>query len=352
MGLGTAANPLARALLCILAFLLPLAYWSPIYGELEAKWALLAVGVPLVLLFLPGLRWGPVHSLALALLAWGTVTAFWSPATPDLWKGVIAIGLFGIGAAIEDLRPSLAAFALGMLPATFLHTIGNADLASEPAVLCTIGLAANELWWFAPCLIPAIAIAQQRASLLALALGAVILSPRSLILLLAGTLAMLAFPNRDVGLFSLASIADRLAIWQWTLTHLTWLGHGAGSYEAIIGDNIAEYAHNEVLQGAYELGLPGVALGSWLYGALLWQSDLRERLVLLALGVFAMFGFPLYMPATLFLGALVAGHATRDRGVVRLPEPYGSAAIRSQSWREELRAQNPGGSGGRPALPV
>ena len=76
------------------------------------------------------------------------------------------------------------------------------------------------------------------------------------------------------------------------------------------------HAHNDYLELVYELGAVGAVLGA-LFAWELWGPLNSARLVLIVFAVEACFAFPSHLPATLAIAALVAGHAVRDRVVVR-----------------------------------
>lgn len=127
----------------------------------------------------------------------------------------------------------------------------------------------------------------------------------------------------------------RWPLWTDTIGALTTFGHGIGSYYvempryvqaypiAYIGR--PEFAENEFLNFAFELGAPGALLLAGLFGlALFGQASLKLRIAALALLVVSCLGFPLHMPATVFLGGLVLGHCLRGAEPVG---PYDRDAV-------------------------
>ena len=96
------------------------------------------------------------------------------------------------------------------------------------------------------------------------------------------------------------------------------------------------YAHNDLVQVAYELGLPGLALAL----AFIWfvlQSDRPERFVFLALIVEAIFAFPTHLATTGAIGALLAGVSVCDLPRVCLSNVIGrdrryAGARRGRRW--------------------
>jgi hypothetical protein len=121
----------------------------------------------------------------------------------------------------------------------------------------------------------------------------------------------------------------RWPLWMDTVGALTTFGHGIGNYFVTMPAYVREYpvayigrpefAENEFLNFAFELGAPGALLLAGIFGlALFGRATLRPRLAVLALLVVSCLGFPLHMPATVFIGGLVLGHCLRD------PEPVGT----------------------------
>ncbi|MDQ7086563.1 MAG: O-antigen ligase family protein [Acidobacteriota bacterium] len=143
------------------------------------------------------------------------------------------------------------------------------------------------------------------------------------------------------------TMETRRALWVNTgamIREHPWLGVGAGRWNVVYplfqrrveptpGFGLRRqprHAHNEVLEFAAELGVPGVGLLVLLVGAALWRlgrragsGDAGAGLRLAGLGavvVHAQVSFPLHAPATAALFWIVAGSALRPEGGAR-PRP-------------------------------
>jgi len=185
-------------------------------------------------------------------------------------------------------------------------------------------------------------LAQERGALVALAVAAVLLSGRTLLLVGALVVVMLLLPeHRDF--VDSASMAQRLAIWSATATHLTFFGHSIGTFASIeqtaLPRALVEHAHNDILEAAFEIGSPGTLVALALASMAVYRAAFTERLVLVALAVEGLFGFPLHEPATVFMGAVVAGHAARGWPVVRLRESLRAASLRAWLVDRAVRHQ-------------
>lgn len=142
--------------------------------------------------------------------------------------------------------------------------------------------------------------------------------------------AALAAPLTAFTASKLASANERWLIWRGTLALLAetpWHGHGPGTFHVVYprfslpGDRSARhYAHNDPLQIAVELGMPGVLLTLALVGAVAstWRRGRRrsdgvgrrlesDALVagLAAVAAHSVFDYDGYVPATLVLAGFV-----------------------------------------------
>lgn len=179
----------------------------------------------------------------------------------------VALGVIGLLSTRQFLLAVIAALPLPILP-----------LSRDPIVaLAAAGAGALRGWW----------------RVAAIAGGAVLL------------VALVGYSGRV-----LANV-QRLQTWADAASHLSVFGHGLGSFRWAYPE--MEYAHNDALQIAYELGIPGLVAGVSGSAYILWSGPSAERMIVLAFLVEGLFDFPLYQPATGFLAALAAGHVVRAR---------------------------------------
>ena len=191
----------------------------------------------------------------------------------------------------------------------------NHNMASEGAAMTLVLLIGYRLWWLLPGLLPTLA-AGSRTPILALGaagLFALWRQSRFLALLTAIGCSFVAVAFISS---SLASLTERLHLWQDALPGLTVFGRGLGSwigefppYQLSSDPLIMRYenAHNDYLQIVFELGVPGALLVLCALLRLLWSPRNPEWYACLVFAGMACFGFPLYEPVTAGLLVVCAG---------------------------------------------
>jgi len=274
------------------------------------------------------------------LLTYCVSSLFWS-ANPIDGLGFLAqlglyLAVFMLGGRF-NLRPVLIGLAVGLIPcgiATIIQhywnqhlflsfvsdnagTFINCDIAAEVAALVFIGALAQRMWWAIPALLPMLIYPQSRTAWAALAGTALFWiwrKDKMVAICIAVLCACIAFMLYFTG-FKAGGLHERLGLWQDTISGFTWFGHGIGSFSTAFPfyDNHldtmlvhADYAHSDVLQIIFELGVGAVFF--FIFAALcLTGTDLTAKLVFVAF-LFEMLGdFPLHVPMQPFIGAFVAG---------------------------------------------
>lgn len=363
---------IGRWVLPAFAFAVSTAYW-PFWhdGAISPKWLVLAA-LPLVL-FLVRPRMTAGHWAGIALLVYSAVSALWSVAPLETVSGVLRWSLFGaafiIAAEVSDLRRTCSAVAIGVSISGFIAlaevigwaTIpeanhpaalyGNRNYLAEMAALSIVAAVGYRLWWALPGLILALALPMSKAAFLGVGAAAMVAIWRHSRAMAAFSLVACCIcgfvASQIIGGFDgIRSLGVRLDIWSTALSNLTVFGHGAASFQSMyvllyqyadIPLGRPENAHNEFINLAFEVGVPGI-MAAALLSVAAWRGGLQtERCVLAALGAIAIFGFPLHVPATGFMAAVVAGRLCGHGG--RLRRLYGSR-------RDSLHARS-GGIGPR-----
>lgn len=128
------------------------------------------------------------------------------------------------------------------------------------------------------------------------------------------------------GVFFYATVGSsdllRLEFWSIAVHHLTWFGHGVGSFNAIYvttGPNTlthAENVHNDYLQLAFEFGIEAIGV-YWVIAAALSRTGARDWPVMVGFATFGLFYFPLWSAIPAFIGCVVAGHILRGYDPLR-----------------------------------
>jgi hypothetical protein len=337
-------------LLGLLAFVVAIALWpSAPGGALVLRWCVLALFlcVMFVLRMPERQAMTPGHICGLALMIWGFASLSWTiqifdGANEFLQWELVAVPAFLFGATVLSLREVYIGLSLGVSVSTvfaIFQTLGyhpvievaspaglfaNRDPMAEIAALIVIGCMASRIWWAVPGPLLAVALVGERTAIAALALtGLAWLFMRHRMVAIAIAL-FIAIPG---GAYvathgtAVSSLGDRAAFWQDTVDGLTVTGRGIGSFFAAYPQHLdhfietqslrPDHAHNDFLEAAFELGIPGALLLAALFVIAIGRLDGPESYVILGLGILCLAVFPLHYPATLFLGALAGGRACR-----------------------------------------
>ena len=330
-----------------LAFLTSALYWPGVAGAATVpRWAAIALVVPVLL---KDQRLTAPHVAGGLFLVWAALSMAWNTAVLDGMGALLILlmlaACFCLGNQLADLRKIYIGAALGLTVSSAVsifqwfgfHQVPswggpgglfvNGAFMAEAAALVLVALVAERLWWFVPGLLPALMLPDARTAVLACVTVLMIAFRRSRFI----WLALCVVP---VGAYfyvsakGYGSVNERLEIWRSTLSGVTLFGHGIGSFWSaypaydlrpaapIALRNTPEFAHNEFLTVAFELGIVGLLLFCGLCVTLAGPLD-TARLVLIALFVESCFDFPLHLPVTGFLGMVVAGHAVRNRYLLR-----------------------------------
>lgn len=343
----------------VLTFLVAVSYVPGLPSNAYVgRWSVVLVGAAL-LLWTVRLEPGRAHRMGAALLIWAMWASAW---TVSIWEHAYGLlhlvsmaAVFCVAHAYrgptDPIWRALAlgvtvsagfsiAQAIGYQPVWSLLTIGSTGLyltknmAADAAVLALIGaagLVVRQGWRSAAYLLPGPAVTfylvHSRAAALALyvaVLAAVMITarPRARFLLaytwvaITGAAAWAAWDH-------LGAFNDRWSIWTLVARNINLWGDGLESL-AVAAPHI-EYAHNEVIQFAFELGAPSLLLWGVAAHALTGQrahTHVTERAALLALLASSMFWFTLHTPLGAYMAALLAGYLSgcRDRaGRAQLP---------------------------------
>lgn len=337
--------------LLMLGFTLMTAYWPWSGAATTPRWCVLALACVALPLFEftgrwtdppPRLTWG--HIVGGAFVLWATASWWWSVAPYDtngaLLGLVIFVAVFMLGARVDNLGPFWVGAALGIgvnSALVVLDLLGviayeqysrpsglfvNGLYLAEVAVLVLVGLWPTA-WGRGPGLIltlPSILLVSvARGPLLALGVclvGWLWSRMRWMALICTATMLIggaVAFAYRP------STVTLRLEMWGDAIESSTAIGHGFGTYFQLAplissrfdqGRNVEMHPHNVFVEILFELGLPGLLLALAFYMLICIPG--RARPVLCAFLIEACFGFPLSLPSTGGVLALVAGNACRD----------------------------------------
>lgn len=352
-----------RAFPFVIGLALMTAFWPGISGlATTPRWDV-GAALALALFFGPHGRGTPVHWIGLALIAWLTVTLAWSSAASDgsdeALKLVVAAVAFAWAATLDDIDPLIAGAAVGMAASSLIALaqwfnwqpvpsyglIGglfyNGDRLAEAGALVFAAALARRMWWAMPAVLPGMIFAESRVAFLAaiVALAFWIWTEgqrfERFVLIMIAAYVMLGAAMLSP-FWLTGGFAERAELYGFTVTHLTWLGHGLGSFVdsgLTLGSGASftrpEHPHNEWLWLAYEGGLPAVGAGLACAVAL-WRAAgaVPLRVVLVALLVQSVFFMPFHDPASVIFAAVVAGHLVGADARLRAAADDGGGRVR------------------------
>ena len=369
-------------MLALWGFAVATAYLPTIYSApFMPRWWAVAMGIGCVSRFDPRDVAEPILWCLGSGLLWAALTLLWSPVLDGGALPVVFLVLFGLvliasaSATQEDRDNGLSGFALAILLSAGIalaQKYGDLQGIIETGPHEPVGLFFNPeifaegaapiaVW----CLLQktnahraiggiigvAACCGSERVAVFGLIAGllyGIIRNPKVLI----GLLALLFVG----GFLSLAlkifDSDERILLWGTAIRSVTFFGRGIGWWYQAHPFGREEYVHSDVLQLLVEAGVPGLALCA--VPALAWfnkRGTRAERAAFVVCAVEFITSFPLHMPATSFVFAMLAGALACRRADVYIPGlqsraasgfGLGSAAARGRSlfgrgrWRGEV----------------
>jgi hypothetical protein len=289
------------------------------------------------------------------LLLWSALTLLWTPA---LYGGALSVAFMAIfcliviasaSATASQRNAVLSGFAVGMAVSTVL-AVGqrlfgltwipqgavpgglffNCEVLGETlapvAVWCAIvsrernDNGAVNFWPILAAIVLSVGVllTQERIAIAVLAVGLTYglvcdWRVRSAIFGLIGVVGIIAVVEHGA-----LSADTRIMYWGTAIRSFTFFGSGIGWWFQAHPFPHEEYVHSDVLQSVVEIGFAAAALVA-LPVLAFWNGGSRaERAACVALCIEAVVSFPLHMPATLFVFAVLTGALCSRRADVRV----------------------------------
>ncbi len=338
---------LQRHPLMLLGFVVAAAYVPGLPSEaLAPRWAAIAVGVPLVSNLDPRQLGAPLCAalaLFLALAAWSIT---WSPApfagTQEFFFLLMLAAACLAGAGLRDLDDPMTGLGVGLLLSAALaivqwlgwHPVAqgsgrpaglffNSEVLAEFAALIFVWSALGRRWAIAVVALVPIVLCQSRVAALAVSIAllyawrvhiALKLALGILILMIGAAALVFLGPDK------LGSAGERIILWLAMSEAVTPWGQGLGWVQAALP--VQSFVHNDALQILVELGMGGLVILA--FPLAIWQrnrGNVAERALFVAVLVEAVVSFPLHVPASAFVAALVAGFLAGGRHPLRDDKP-------------------------------
>ncbi len=328
----------------LLGFLLAVCYIPLVTGTaILTQWLLLGVALPMMIL--TPLRITPVHWLGCVFLAYVCASLTWTENIYDsgwtVFCWIVLAMAFCLGSLQESLRPIFVGICVGLMFSVLFVVLAQAGWRpiyqqawDAPAglfvapnalgsilAIAVVAAVVYEIWWFVPFGIYGLISSNYRIGVIAALICAVPIYWRiskrvTIYLICAVTLCVIALT-----LWKATPAGHRLEYWSSILPVLSWQGYGIGSffqlYPTLANELVSrpEHAYNDYLELVFELGLGVLPL--WLLLALCFEAKSDDRLILACFLLQSLAFFPLSVPLSAFMAALVAGQLARVRALDR-----------------------------------
>lgn len=324
----------------LFGFAVSAAYWPGLLSPaFTPRWVVIAIGLPALFTLDPRNLSAPMRSLLVLLAGLAAISLI---SSPDRLAGVYEFFLVGLialalvaGSGLESLDRLMSGMAAGLavsagfalaqftgvlsMPGNGLPTglFLNSEVYAEFAAVILVWALVKQRFWLAiPAALPLV-LCQSRIAVAAVLVGLTVELirrrgwawgiPVILFGVAAGAAAIFL-----LGYGRAASADHRLVLWSTTLMWLGWSGLGLGWFAAAFPHEL--YAHSDVLQALAELGPAAILLGLIPLTAFFYnRGHYAERAAFAAVCFEATVSFPLHMPATALVAAMLAGFLVSAR---------------------------------------
>ena len=332
-------------MLTAFSWLLTVAYWPGIISaSIAPRWAVLMVGLPILLIVYWRLHLAFLASWAV-MGAYMVLTTLWAPNVPvavgDLVHWAILLMAVLLGSILKDehFDQILYGLSVGLALSVLMCIVQLADqpfhnwiyfndwsanapgglftnrnVVAETAAPVFMWAMLRKKWWATIFPVLLLIITHTRAAPVAIVAVATlyVVGLRWLIWMWISLVVVDVVVIAHQFILT-DSVYERLEIWATVAPKLNLFGHGAGSFA--FDYPYFQAAHNDILQFGYQYGIAAVAVAVvWLAWLCLNVKD-WARYVVLVIFVESLVSFPLEMPTTGFIAAVLAGRlfGLRDR---------------------------------------
>lgn len=330
----------------VAAFVVAAVYIPNIFSAASMpRWWAIAIGLPLVSNLDPRKLPFPIAVCLAAGLMWAAISLLWSP---DLQAGALGLLMLVLlclamiaAAGEEDLDLTIEAFGWGLSISCALAVpqwLGwspvaqvaapaglfmNSEVLAEVAAPVLVWALLGRRWVLANILMIPLALCHSRIAVLAAFAGLLwAWQPASAWLkgtVIAGMAIAAGSSVTMLGIEKFAGAMDRMVLWGAAVQSITIPGRGLSWWAAAHPGPYEELAHSDLLQMMVEIGIGALPLLVVPIMILSWRSagKTAERAALAAFCLEGLVSFPVHLPASGFLAAVLAGSLARCRADVR-----------------------------------
>lgn len=319
-------------------------YIPGIFGAaISTGWLFLFVAIPIVLLFYKDdFALKDAHILGIIFIFLAALSFLWVENFNIAWffflQLVICITTLYLGSCIKDIKYILHGLGAGIAVNSIISVLQykgqlqiiftnaneiaalfvNKNIYCEVSAVLFIIFAVYKLWYWIPFTLPAFVIVHSRAAMLALGIYITYeIYKRSK--LIAGVIVLLGVAFLFYS--DHASLHERFSIWKDTVSGLSILGNGVGSFDILYPKNAVnidtllarpKQAHNDLLQIIFEHGIFSSILIAMFINVLSIKSE--KQIILWAIIVISLFTYPFHIPAMAFIWFIIAGNLISSNG--------------------------------------
>ncbi len=322
----------------------------------NTSWAVMWLVSPLLLLKYD-IEITIIHILGFLFLSYSALSLLWSPhGFLELMQMLALASVFVWGCSLKDLRSVTIGLSLGLVISSVIAILQyfkidlpivtiaierpsglfiNPNIYAEVSGMVLILILINKLYWYAPATFIGL-LSTSRAVTLALGFSLAMFvwsksKLASVLIVISSWIIALKLSDANYNIDNSGGVANssisantvslnmRLDMWYDMLPGFKIFGNGIGSFIYLFPEynkhldttvSLAEYAHNDLLQLIFELGIGVIPL--ILIALLLLRINNEYRNALVFFIIIGFFGFPLHMPATGFMVALVAAQLVKS----------------------------------------
>ena len=336
---------IVRNRLAAAAFLVAAVYYPGILsGAYSPRWWVVAIALPIASDLDPRIIYRPVLVLLLGGLAWAAMSLLVTPDPQGAALDLLFLALLTLtaiaAAGIDDIAPVIVAFGWGVsiscvlaIPQSFgwsainqilgpAGTFMNSEVLAELAAPLLAWCIFKKRWALASMMAIPLVLCHSRIAILAAAVGLLVGWRASALIksALAAALVLVAIGSVSmVGIDKASSGLTRMILWISGIDSIVPLGRGLGWWAFVHPASFQELAHSDALQMMVELGIGSVFFLAIPVVIILRRrgSDSAEHAISAAFLFEFVVSFPLHVPASGFLVAMLAGHMAGSRTCLR-----------------------------------